>query len=146
MNTWMLCKVRYNKQLDNGTFKKVTEQYLFSAVSFTDAEARIFEEVATQIKGDFTVVSIARQELHDIYFFENQDAWYLCKTAYSEMDSDSEKTSTIKHSFLVNADSIKEATERLKDTLSTTGVDYEITSVSKTPILEVYEQLPQMSN
>lgn len=45
MHTWFECKIRYEKTMDNGMNKKVTEPYLVDALSFTEAEARIIEEI-----------------------------------------------------------------------------------------------------
>ena len=44
MHTWFECKIRYEKVMENGMNKKVTEPYLVDALSFTEAEARIIEE------------------------------------------------------------------------------------------------------
>ena len=45
MHTWFECKIRYEKVMENGMNKKVTEPYLVDALSFTEAEARIIEEI-----------------------------------------------------------------------------------------------------
>ena len=45
MKTWFTCKVKYQKQDDEGRIKNVTEAYLTDALSFTEAEARIYEEM-----------------------------------------------------------------------------------------------------
>ena len=47
MNSWFKVKVKYTKQLESGSFKRVSEPYLLSATTFTDAEARIYEELGT---------------------------------------------------------------------------------------------------
>ena len=54
MTNWFECKVSYEKMLENGTQKKVTEPYLVDALSFTEAEARIIEEIRPFITGEFT--------------------------------------------------------------------------------------------
>ena len=41
MHTWFECKIRYEKVMENGMQKKVTEPYLVDALSFTEAEARM---------------------------------------------------------------------------------------------------------
>ena len=64
MNSWFTVKVKYTRQLENGTFKRVSEPYLLAAMSFTDAEARIYEELGSRIRGEFNVVGISRTELH----------------------------------------------------------------------------------
>ena len=66
MNSWFTVKVKYTKQLENGTFKRVSEPYLLAAMTFTDAEARIYEELGSSIRGEFQVTGIARTDLHDI--------------------------------------------------------------------------------
>ena len=66
MNNWFTVKVKYTNQLDNGAFKRVSEPYLLAAMTFTDAEARIYEELGQVIRGEFNVVGIVRTEIHDI--------------------------------------------------------------------------------
>lgn len=137
MTNWMLSKVRYTKQLDNGAFKRVTEQYLFAAMSFTDAESRIYEELGSLIRGEFTVVSIARAEFHDIFHYEDADVWYKCSITFNGSE-EGEKAKKTKQTFLVTAKSVREANDRLKEELSTLMVDYTIESVSVTPIVDIF--------
>ena len=82
MNNWFTVKVKYTKQLDNGTFKRVSEPYLLAAMTFTDAEARIYEELGSIIKGEFNVVGITRTEIHDIFAYDDADVWYKVKITY----------------------------------------------------------------
>lgn len=44
MALWFECKVRFDKMMENGSVKRVTEAYLVDALSFTEAEARIIQE------------------------------------------------------------------------------------------------------
>lgn len=65
MHTWFECKIRYEKVMENGMNKKVTEPYLVDALSFTEAEARIIEEITPYISGEFTVSSsVMKNSLH----------------------------------------------------------------------------------
>ena len=137
MNNWMLSKVRYTKQNESGSFKRVTEQYLFAAMSFTDTEARIYEELGSLIRGEFTVVSIARAEFHDIFHYEDADVWYKCSITFNGSE-EGEKAKKTKQTFLVTASSVREANDRLKEELSTLMVDYTIESVSVTPIVDIF--------
>lgn len=43
MAKYFLSTVRYEKVMENGLQKAVSEQYLFDALSFTEAEARTIE-------------------------------------------------------------------------------------------------------
>ena len=60
MHNWFGCSIRYEKTMENGMQKKVTERYLVDALSFTEAEARIIEEITPFISGEFTVADIKR--------------------------------------------------------------------------------------
>ena len=138
MNNWMTVRVKYTKELENGTFKRVTEPYLLAAMSFTDAESRIYEELGSIIRGEFTVVSIARTELHDIFSYDDADVWFKVKMSFDGTMEDDEKTKKVTQNFLVTANSAKEAYDRVKESLSTLMVDFELPSVVKTPIVEVF--------
>lgn len=138
MNSWFTVKVKYTKQLENGTFKRVSEPYLLAAMTFTDAEARIYEELGSIIRGEFVVTNIARTDFHDIFYYEDSDSWYKCKISYESQDADSEKQKKISQNFLVNARSVKEAFERLQESLKTLMVDFDIPSIIISPIVDIF--------
>lgn len=138
MYNWFTVKVKYTKQLENGTFKRVSEPYLLAAMTFTDAEARIYEELGSIIKGEFDVVGISRTEIHDIFAYDDADVWYKCKVTYENQDADSDKVKKVSQNFLVSADSVKEAFDRIKESLSTLMVDFLIPSIIVSPIVEIF--------
>ena len=138
MNNWFTVKVKYTKQLDNGALKRVSEPYLLAAMTFTDAEARIYEELGKIIRGEFNVVGITRTEIHDIFAYDDVDLWYKVKIKYESADADSEKAKKVTQNFLVSANSVKEAYERIKESLSTLLVDFEIPSIMVSPIVEIF--------
>lgn len=67
MRTWFLCKVKYAKENEEGLLKNVSEQYLVDAVSFTEAEARIYDMLGSVIRGDFQVTSISKSNIVDVF-------------------------------------------------------------------------------
>lgn len=138
MNNWFTVRVKYTKQLENGSFKRVSEPYLLAAMSFTDAEARIYDELGTSIKGEFNVVGITRTELHDVFHYDDADVWYKIKLSYESADMDSDKAKKVTQNFLLSASSVKEAYERIKESLSTLMVDFTIPAISISPIVEVF--------
>ena len=138
MNNWFTVKVKYTKQLENGTFKRVSEPYLLAAMTFTDAEARIYEELGSVIKGEFDVVGISRTEIHDIFAYDDADIWYKCKVTYEREDGDSEKSKKVAQNFLVSAHSVKDAYDRIRESLSTLMVDFLIPSIIVSPIVEIF--------
>jgi hypothetical protein len=138
MNNWFTVKVKYTKQLENGTFKRVSEPYLLAAMTFTDAEARIYDELGSTIRGEFTVTGIARTDIHDIFQYDDADTWFKAKVAYDKIDDDGEKQKTISQNFLVSAENVKEAYERIQESLSTLMVDFKITTIAVSPIVEIF--------
>lgn len=138
MNNWFTVKVKYTKQLDNGALKRVSEPYLLAAMTFTDAEARIYEELGAVIRGEFTVTGIARTEIHDIFAYDDEDVWYKCKVTYENMDGDDGKAKKVAQNFLVSAASVKQAYDRIKESLHGLMVDFQIPSIIVSPIVEIF--------
>jgi hypothetical protein len=138
MNTWFTVKVKYTKQLENGAFKRVSEPYLLAAMTFTDAEARIYEELGAIIRGEFSVTNIARTDYHDIFHYEDSDQWFKCKVAYESQDADTDKKKKVNQNFLVTANSVKEAYERILESLSTLMVDFVVPSIILSPIVDIF--------
>ena len=64
MATWFECKVKYDKMTEDGSQKTVTEPYLVDALSFTEAEARITEEITPFISGEFKVTAVKLSLIH----------------------------------------------------------------------------------
>ncbi len=138
MNNWFTVKVKYTKQLDNGALKRVSEPYLLAAMTFTDAEARIYEELGSVIRGEFSVTGIARTELHDIFAYDDSGVWYKCKVTYESVDADSEKSKKVSQNFLIEASSVKEAYDRMTESLKGMMVDFQIPSIIVSPIVDIF--------
>ena len=138
MANWFECKVKYEKLQENGAVKKVSEPYLVDALSFTEAEARITEEVSPFISGDFTVSAVKRTKIAEV-FWQGGDRWYLVKVGFITID---EKTAAEKRStslILVQASNFKEAFEHFEEGMKGTMADYEIVSFTETPLMDVYK-------
>lgn len=148
MNNWFTVKVKYTKQLDNGALKRVAEPYLLAAMSFTDAEASVYEQLGSVIRGEFRVTGITRTEIHDIFAYDDSGVWYKCKVAYDNVDSDTEKSKRVVQNFLVEANSVKEAYERCNESLKGLMVDFSIPSISVSPIVDIfpYKENPPVGN
>ena len=138
MANWFECKVRYDKMQENGAVKKVNEPYLVDALSFTEAESRITEEQAHYISGEFSVSAVKRTKISEIFFNETGDRWYMVKVAFitiAEKTGVEKKTSTL---ILVQASTFKEAFDNFLEGMKTTMADYEIQSITETPLMDVY--------
>lgn len=134
----MLCTVKFTKQLENGTFKRVSEKYLIAAMTFTDAEKRIYEELGTIIRGEFMITGIAPMELHDIFHYEDSDVWYNVKIAFDSDTEEGDKKKKVSQNFLVSAHSAKDAYDRTKESMKGMLVDFSIPSIKVSPIVEIF--------
>ena len=140
MHNWFTCKIRYIKTMENGMNKKVTEPYLVDALSFTEAESRIIEEITPYMTGEFVVSGVARANYSELFFSdeESADKWYKCKLYFITLD---EKTGIEKKeatNVLVQASDLKDAIKKLDEGMKDTMADYEIVAVSETAIMDVY--------
>lgn len=138
MNSWYLTKVKYMKQFKDGSLKNVTESYLVDAVSFTEAEARIYEELGSLIRGDFKIKGIQKQDVADIFQYPDADDWYKAKVSYISVDADSGKEKKVINYFLISAHSVKDASIRMEESLEGMMVSYDIPSIVKSPIVEIF--------
>lgn len=140
MHTYFICKVRYEKTMENGMNKKVTEPYLIDALSFTEAEARIIEEVQPFITGEFTVSDIKRANYSEVFTSDhpNADRWFEAKLFFITLDEKSgaeKKTST---RLLIQATDIRDAMKRLDEGMKASIADYTAASIKETAIMDVY--------
>lgn len=138
MNNWFECKVTYEKTLENGVNKKVTEPYLVDALSFTEAEARIVEELKPYISGDFTIADIKRARLSELFFFEEGDRFFKSKVQYISLDekSGTEKRTSVQ--MLIQASDMDQAIAVLKAGMKGTLAEYQIASIAESPIIDVF--------
>lgn len=138
MYNWFECKVSYDKTLENGTQKKVTEPYLIDALSFTEAEARIIEELKPYISGDFTIADIKRAKLSELFFNENGDRYFKAKIYFITLDEKSGTEKKTAANMLAQACDIDEALAVVKKGMEGTMADYTIASLSETALMDVF--------
>lgn len=139
MAQWIKTSVRFDKTMENGAVKKVTEPYLVDALSFTEAEARIIEEVTPFISGEFTVSAVKKSKVSEIFWDESGDRWYQVKSAFITID---EKTGAEKRSntvFMVQASNFKNAYDNFMQGMKGSIADFEIISITETPIMDVFK-------
>ena len=140
MHTWFECKIRYEKMMENGMNKKVTEPYLVDALSFTEAEKRIIEEITPYITGEFTVSDIKRANYSELFFNDEDsaDRWFRCKIVFITLDEKSGAEKRTSTNILVQAADLHDAVKKLDEGMKGTMADYQIGSVAETAIMDVF--------
>ena len=138
MHNWCECNVSYEKMLENGMQKKVTEPYLVDALSFTEAESRIIEEIRPYITGEFTITDIKRARISELFFNENGDRFYKIKVYFITLDEKSGAEKKTAAQMLAQACTLKEAISVLEEGMKGTLSDYVIASVAETALMDVF--------
>lgn len=139
MASWFECKARYDKMMENGVMKKVTEPYMVDALSFTEAEARIIDELTPFVSGEFVVSAVKKTKISEIFWDGSADKWYLVKVAFITID---EKTAVEKKSIsqiLVAGSDFKGAYDNFMEGMKGTMADFDIVSITETAIMDVYK-------
>lgn len=124
--------------LETGVQKTVTEPYLVDALSFTEAEARIIEEIKPYISGEFTISDIKRVKYSDTFFNESGDRYFKARLYFITLDDKSGAEKKTAVNMLVQATLLKEAVEIIETEMKKTMIDYSIASVVETAIMDVF--------
>ena len=140
MSEWFECKVRYEKTLENGLVKKVTEPYLVDALSFTEAEKRFIEEIKPFMSGDFQVTDIKRAKYAELFEADEEaaDRWFKAKVAFITLDEKSGAEKRSNQNMLIQAADLRDAVKRLDKGMEGTMADYVIVSIAETPIMDIF--------
>lgn len=138
MHNWFECKISYDKQLENGLQKKVTELYLVDALSFTEAEARIIEEMKPYISGEFTISTIKRARINEIFFNDNGDRYFKAKVLFITLDEKKGKEKKTPVYMLAQACDINEAQSVIKKGMEGTLADYDVPDIIETKLMDVF--------
>ena len=141
MNKYFETSVKYRKTDEQGVNKVVTEQYIVSALSFSEAESNINEQMKIYIGEDFKVVNIKLTNYSEIAAFEDAEIWFKSKISLLYFDEENGKEKKSNIYMLVQANSAREAYDNTITTLKGTISEFTIPSVSETKIVEVFQYL-----
>ena len=145
MNEWFECKVKYEKTMENGLVKKVAEPYLVDALSFTEAEERIIEERKHYMSGEFQVSDIKRARYAELFETDDEsaDRWFKVKLTFITLDEKTGAEKKTSQNVLVQAADLRDAVKRLDEGMKSSMMDYVISSVAESPLLDVYHYTPK---
>ena len=139
-SSWFECSVSYERTQDNGTQKRVTEKYVVEALSFTEAEANITEEISYYVSEEIKVKGIVPAQYSEIFFSDaaNDGYWFKVKVKFITID---EKTSKEKHTnvvYLVQGSDISSAKANIEKELNKSMADCNLSGINETKILDVF--------
>lgn len=138
--TWYEAKIRYDKTMDDGLQKSVTELYVNEALTFGEAEESIIKEMEPYISGEFKVTALKIAPYGEVFFSENEkdDKWFKAKLQFITVDDfGKEKKSNVY--YLVQAKDIDTARKYVTEAMGGTMADYNIAALVETKIMDVFE-------
>ena len=139
--TWFTTKVKYQKTQEDGSEKVVSETYVVDALSFTEAESSIIDEMAVYVSGEFKVSGITKSNFGEIFFsdVDDDDKWFKAKLQFITIDEKSEKEKRSNVIYLVQAKSLARALRYIDEVMGKTMIDYDVVGLNDTPIMDVFE-------
>lgn len=135
---WYECRVKFEKVIENGAQKKVTEAYLVDAMSFTEAENRIIEEMKPYITGEFEVTAVKKEKLADVFTNADGDRWYKAKVIFIALDEKSGVEKKTSQNMLVQAKDFQTALNNLNEGMKGTMSDWEVNAIAETTLMDVF--------
>lgn len=138
---WFETRIKYDKTMEDGRNKKVTEQYVVEALSFSEAEKRITEEMSHYVSGEFGVKAIKLAAYSETFFsdIDTDDKWFKAKLAFITLDEKTDKEKRTPVTYLVQAASLDKARAYVKEVMEKTLIDYDVISISETHFIDVFE-------
>ena len=138
---WYATKVRYQKTMEDGCEKVVTEQYLIDALSFTEAENAIIEEMSVYVSGELKVSNLGQANFKEVFFsdVDDDDKWYKAKLQFITIDEKTEREKRSNVNYLVQAKSLARALRYIDEVMGQTMIDYDVVGLNETKLHDVFE-------
>ena len=138
---WFEAKVRYEKVMEDGLQKKVTELYVIDALSYSEAETRIMDEMSSYISGEFEVADLKKAAYKEVFFSdkETDDRWYKARLQFITIVEKTEKEKRSAVTYLVQAATLDSAVKNINEVMNGTMIDYEKSNIAETKVVDVFE-------
>lgn len=138
---WFETKIRYEKMQEDGMTKAITESYVVDALSFTEAESSIIEEMSAYISGDFNVTGITKCTFGEIFFsdVDTDDKFFKVKLKFITIDEKTDKEKYTNVNYLVQAHTLQQAVKYVEEVMGATAIDYVFAAIQDTKIMDVFE-------
>jgi hypothetical protein len=135
---WFEVTSKYVKMDENGREKKVSEMYLLDAVSFGEAETRMYKELEMMVSGEFSVRKIQMSNISEIIPSDIGDRWFKGKVTFITADELSGKEKRVSQNVLVFAESVDKADKYIKEATEGHTANFEISAIVESKILDVF--------
>ncbi len=140
MKEYIESNVKYERQAEDGLLKKVTERYIVDAISFSEAENRLLEEVGPFAAGEVIVNDMKRVQYMELFETtdESADKFFKVRISILYVDEETGKERRQTANLLVQASDIPNSLERMREAMKGYMLDFDIVNVADTKIMDVY--------
>lgn len=111
---------------------------MLDAVSYTEAEAIMYEKLSERVRGEFTITSLTKSRITDVFLYEDADFWHKVKITYFVTDADSGVEKKVTNTMMVTAHDVKDAYDRIHQSLNNMLVSFRVPEIVESPIVEVF--------
>ena len=139
--SWYETRIKYQKTMEDGSEKVVSEAYVVDALSFTEAESAIIDEMSVYVSGELKVSNLGKASYNEILFsdVDDDDKFYTCKLQFITIDEKTEKEKRSNVTYLVQAKSLARALRYVDEVMGKSMLDYDIVGLNETKIFDVFE-------
>lgn len=130
-------KAVYEKKMEDGKVKRVSEKYLVNDIALASAAERVVGEIRPYIDGEFDIVGVKKMNFSEFFYSPNGDKYFKAKLIFVCLDEKSGKEKKTSTCVLVGAINMDEANEKIKDSMKGTMSDYVIGNISETKYVDV---------
>lgn len=111
------------------------------ALSFSEAEQRIIEEMSAYISGEFEITDVKKATYKEVFFSdcETEDRYYKAKLQFITIDEKTEKEKRSNVTYLVQAATLDGSVKNINEVMDSTMIDYEKSNIAETKIMDVFE-------
>tara|TARA_R110000764_G_C10947018_1_gene376758 strand:+ start:492 stop:920 length:429 start_codon:yes stop_codon:yes gene_type:complete len=133
-SNWFKLKVKYLVQTED-SIKKKTSEYVLKAVSFTDAEASLLQQLKDEF--EYNLVSCSKFNIQDVRKDDAKEDYFKVKIVYVSTSEDGKESKVIDN-YLIQGDTVEDITKSIKQLLSGSLMDYTVENIQRTKIQEVF--------
>ena len=115
---------------------------MLNALSFTEAEARL-QGILEEYIPEYNLLACAKTNIQDVIIDEAYENFFKVKVSYVSADPDSGKEKKINENYIIQADGLKEAYEKMEVRLQGSIVSWEIPSITKSNVVDVFPYIEE---
>jgi hypothetical protein len=131
---YFIATLNVERIMEDGTSKKVREDYLIDAMSFTEAEEKAVGEMEGR-DGEFEVTRIVRPRLAGV-MTSDSDRFFRVKITETTFDDNTMCEKKTAKAYIVQSSDLVKAVQAVISSMGLVASDWEFNSVTETAIVD----------